>query len=409
MTRILHTADWHLGARLMENERSEEHRLFLEWLLEVMRCEKPDVLLVAGDVFDTSNPPQSALSDYYDFLADVRVFTPTRVIITGGNHDSPLTLNAPAGVLGRMDVHVHGCPPEKIDHCISVFADAVICAVPFLRERDVRVASPGQSSEQIAAEIRSGISRYYRSIFKHAQKIAQGRAIVTSGHLTAVGATTSDSEREIHIGSLGAVDATCFAGFDYVALGHLHKPQQVGSHPHVRYAGSPVPLSFDDAENEKSVVLLDLQKGRAPIQRLIPIPRFRTLARVQCTAETLLETFQSVKAAAQPDHGLTPWVELTLACEDGSFDPERRIREAAESAGVAVLKCLLSRVTDAWLSIPDGAAETPLSQMAPALVFAERLHAASIDPLSTEGAALSHTFAELLSRMSAAEQAEPAR
>ena len=404
MTRILHTADWHLGARLVENDRIEEHRLFLRWLLETVEKERPDVLLVAGDVFDTSNPPQSAVQLYFEFLAELQRFAPVRVIVTGGNHDSPLTLNAPAGVLRRLDVHVHGCPPETLDNCFSEYTDAVVCAVPYLRERDVRIASAGQSSEAVAAEIRQGIAAYYKRVLERGREIAGHRALVTSGHLTVLGSVTSDSEREIHIGNLGAVDAACFDGFDYVALGHLHRPQQVGASPFVRYSGSPLPLSFDDSGTEKSVVLAEFKNGSAPAVTLLPIPRFRLLARVSSTAEALRSTFASLRETAGRVSQLMPWLELTLTAADGVVGLEREIRDAAEATGVVVLKALLAsrpHSADAPASI---AAERSLAQMPEQEVFTERLRAAGIDPSAEEGVQLTTTFVELLSRMNAAER-----
>lgn len=405
MTRILHTADWHLGARLVENDRTEEHRLFLHWLLHVVRREKPDVLLVAGDVFDTTNPPQSAVELYFGFLAAAQATPGTRIVVTGGNHDSPLALNAPAGVLQRLDVHVHGCPPEKLDHCITEYPDVVLCAVPYLRERDVRIARAGQSSDAIAAEIREGIAAYYRRVLEHGRERAAGRAVIASGHLTVLGSVTSDSEREIHIGNLGAVDAGCFAGFDYVALGHLHKPQEVGTQGRIRYSGSPFPLSFDDAANEKSVVLVDVQPGQPPRQTLLPIPRFRTLARVRATLETLDAALASVPREAAPGSpALAPWVELTLLAEPGAVDPARHLREAADKAGVAILKCSLTCPAVTQAQSADTPTERSLAEMPAAEVFAERLRAEGIDPAGENGRALTLTFVELLSRMNTAER-----
>ncbi len=401
MTRVLHTADWHLGARLVEHERTEEHRRFLDWLLACVRREKPDVLLIAGDVFDTSNPPASAIQLYFDFLSQMREAAHTRVIVTGGNHDSPQTLNAPSGLLRRLDVHVHGCPPEHLDNCLSDYDDVVVCAVPFLRERDVRTATPGQSSEQIAAEIRAGITRYYRTVLERARERAAGRAILTSGHLTVVGATTSDSEREIHIGNLGAVGVDCFDGFDYVALGHLHKPQAVGNRSTVRYSGSPVPLSFDDGANAKSVVLIDFVRGEPPRVRTVPLPVFRPLVRVACAPEGL---DAALGAVASHPGTLPAWVEVTLEAALPAFELERKVRETADAHGVCVLKCALTRVgEDHTLDLGAGP-EKSLADMAPAAVFLERLRSAGIDPQSDEGGLLAHTFLELLSRHSAAER-----
>ncbi|MES2570326.1 MAG: exonuclease subunit SbcD, partial [Verrucomicrobiota bacterium] len=160
MARILHTADWHLGARLVNHERGEEHARFLEWMLDQMRRLKPDLLIIAGDIFDSANPTQVALTQYYRFLAGVAHGTESQVLVVGGNHDSALTLNAPRDLLRSLRIRVVGCAPELVTDAVFELGNTVVCAGPYLRERDVRRGAPGQTFEEVAAQIRDGIAGY---------------------------------------------------------------------------------------------------------------------------------------------------------------------------------------------------------------------------------------------------------
>jgi exonuclease SbcD len=254
--RILHTADWHLGARLVERDRLPEHAAFLDWLIDTLRAEKIDALLVSGDVFDAANPPQDAVALYFDFLKRLADLKTVQAVITGGNHDSASHLNAPRELLKRFDVHVFGHAGEN--NAVDL-GGAVVAAVPFLRERDLRQAAAGETITAVHEQVRTAIRAHYAEQLAACRDLAQGRPVIAMGHLTVLGATTSDSERDIHIGNLGAVGADLFEGFDYTALGHLHRPQKVASIETIRYSGSPIPLSFSEATDAKSVVLIETQ------------------------------------------------------------------------------------------------------------------------------------------------------
>lgn len=153
MTRIVHTADWHLGARLVERERHEEQAAFLDWLLTQLIELRPELLIVAGDIFDSATPPQEALTLYYRFLGRLAATVKCRTLILGGNHDSPATLHAPRDILRAIEVRVIARPPADPAEGLLEFDDVVVCAVPYLRERDVRISSPGESADQVAAAI----------------------------------------------------------------------------------------------------------------------------------------------------------------------------------------------------------------------------------------------------------------
>jgi exonuclease SbcD len=395
MALILHTADWHLGARLIEHDRSEEHARFLAWLLEQVTELQPKLLIIAGDVFDSANPPQQALAQYYAFLAGV-ARTPTDVLVLGGNHDSALTLNAPQELLRSLRIRVVGSAPEDHQEALVDLGDVVVCAVPYLRERDVRRASAGQTSDEVAAQMREGITQHYRQIFDHACQMAQGRPVVATGHLTAVGVKSSESERAIQIGNLGAVSVDCFSGFAYIALGHLHRAQSVGGSDHIRYSGSPIALGFDETDVTKHVLLVSTRKSDRIEIRPIPVPCARRMLRVNCRLDDLAARLGEIV----PVQGeLTPWLEITV--EDGAAHPDLdlRVRNALGTCPAVILKLLTPRLPDAQDGADAAFAGRTLAEIKPEEVFAERLRREGIDLASDDAKGLTATFAELLTRM----------
>ena len=393
--KILHTADWHLGARLVDHDRSEEHQGFLDWLLVLIQERGVELLIVAGDIFDSANPPQSSLAQYYRFLSALVSTTKCEVLIIGGNHDSAATLNAPREILRSLRVNVHGCAPENVDEAIHQYPEAVVCAVPFLRERDVRTATAGQTHDEVVAAIREGIKAHYHSVLVAAQAVAAGRPIMGTGHLTAIGVTSASSERQIHVGNLGAVGADCFDGFDYTALGHIHRPQLVAGRENVRYSGSPIFLSFDEAANAKQVLLLDVNPGTPVVVESVPLPIWRSLQQVKCPVDGLMPCLMQAKGFA-PANSFMPWLELTITDPVAPVDLDPMVRASAQAVGVEVLKIIRPAATAATQNILTG---RHLHETSPEEVFAEKLRRSGIESDSEEHRELTGTFHELLSRM----------
>jgi exonuclease SbcD len=328
--RVLHTADWHLGKTLGDLDRAVEHRRFLDWLLALIIREKVDVLLVAGDIFDTANPPQSAERLYFEFLANIYRKTKCAVVITGGNHDSPAHLEAPSRVLKPLNVHVTGALPADITDLLVLLPSEkdpqlIIAAIPFLRDRDLRTGTFGQSTDEIREELRDGIEKIYRDAADACSGFSA--ALIAAGHLTVAGARVSESERDVHVGGLGKVEHKIFPEeFDYIALGHLHRPQAVGTEA-IRYSGSPIPLSFSESEDIKEVRLLDFEGGKLIKNQGLEIPVIRRLAQLK-TDRTNLE---ADLAAFDPKPGELPtWLEISVQTTDASenlFELARKICE----------------------------------------------------------------------------------
>ena len=275
---ILHTSDWHLGRRLYGQMRYDEFQAFLDWLTETIEAQKVDVLIVAGDIFDTMTPSNRAQSLYYQFLGTVSSLYCEHVVIVSGNHDSPTFLDAPANVLKFLNVHVIGTACENIEDEVLVLKDkhnqpqCLIAAVPYLRDRDVRSSQAGESGQDKDANVLTGINQHYDKVAeiakaKQSQLIEQYNyyvPIIATGHLfTAGGRTTEDDGvRDLYVGSLGKVSVDMFDEcFDYVALGHLHVPQKVGNCEHIRYSGSPIAMGFGEARQQKQVLLIQFAES----------------------------------------------------------------------------------------------------------------------------------------------------
>lgn len=270
---VLHTSDWHLGRRLYGRLRYDEFAAFLNWLQETISTQHVDVLIVAGDIFDTMTPSNKAQALYYEFLGKVSKSCCQHVIIVAGNHDSPTFLDAPSNVLKFLNVHVIGTACEDLRDEVLVLDDVngtphcIIAAVPYLRDRDVRSSQAGESGQTKDANVIAGIRGHYDKVadIAKAQQAELIEAhqrhipIIATGHLFAAGGQTTDDDgvRELYVGSLGKVSADMFdTGFDYVALGHLHVPQRVGGRDNIRYSGSPIAMGFGEARQQKQVLLV---------------------------------------------------------------------------------------------------------------------------------------------------------
>ena len=285
--RILHTSDWHLGKRLKDHDRSEEFRKFLAWLEGVIDDMKPGILIVSGDVFDTRNPPFDAQEMYYKFLGNVAGKSCRNVIITAGNHDSAQFIDAPAGIMGRCNVHVIGRPCEgeiitlKDEHDKP---EAIVCSVPFLHSSDVRTVKDDDDSPDIDREIRAGIMSHYAEIFGKAREIRGDMdiPIIATGHLFLEAGRTQAGEGEhaLYVGTAIKVGTDIFPeDIAYTALGHLHSPQRVGR-DNIRYSGSPVAMSFGEWGTAKTVSVVDFDGRNFAGVREIEIPVWQKMARV---------------------------------------------------------------------------------------------------------------------------------
>ena len=314
--KILHTSDWHIGKKLYSKDMEQDHEHFFKWMIEYIIRENIDVLLVSGDIFDVAYPSNNALQLYYKVLK-MLVSSPCRnVVIIGGNHDAVSTINAPKQILQFLDIHVIGGVSDNLsDELIEIKDERgqtslLICAVPFLRDKDIRSSVSGESYDERMQSIRNGIAAHFNEIGLLSKPYKeQGIPVVAMAHLLASGAEFSDSERDIYIGNLGSVGADVFSNwFDYVALGHIHRPQKVAGLDHVRYSGSPIALSFSENKDIKTVIQIDLNSGSLSTIESVEVPQFRRLQKIEGNFESVQSTLSESDI---PDNNLV-WVDLLI-------------------------------------------------------------------------------------------------
>lgn len=320
--KILHTSDWHLGRSLYGRKRYDEFDAFLNWLLAAIEQEKIDALLIAGDIFDTSTPSNRAQEQYYQFLWRVSQSHCKQVVVIAGNHDSPSFLNAPKALLEALQVYVVGAitdnPADEVIvlHSAEGRPQAIICAVPYLRDKDIRTVAAGESTDDKNQKLIAGVKQHYAEVSAIAQEqrlalVAAGYEsipIIAMGHLFTAGGSTlaDDGVRELYVGSLAYVGAEAFpAELDYVALGHLHVPQRVAGTEHIRYCGSPLPMGFGEATQTKQVNLVQFDCHNQPCVQTLAVPCFQPLVRIEGDIEQIQQRLQQLKAEQS-----NAWLEI---------------------------------------------------------------------------------------------------
>ena len=306
--KVLHTSDWHIGHRLYEKPREKEYLAFFNWLRDYIRDNEIEILIVAGDIFDTSMPSNSSLRLYYNFLISLNNTKCKRVIITAGNHDSPSTIEAPKEILNALNISVVGS--VNSDNIFPIEdSNITIVAIPFLRDRDIREAISKEDFNDISSRYKKALIDYYSRVAKRCEELRDDNSFfIATGHLFATNTNISDSENSIYVGGLGDISADDFPDtFDYIALGHLHKAQKVGGKEHIRYSGSPIPLSFNEAKRDSKVILLDINGRKLDIKEVV-VPRFRELISIRCKIDEVEEKLKSIDSLLP----LKSWVDITI-------------------------------------------------------------------------------------------------
>ncbi|WP_177733853.1 exonuclease SbcCD subunit D C-terminal domain-containing protein [Flavobacterium inviolabile] len=339
--RILHTADWHIGQLFHEYDRTDEHQQFLNWLIQTLQQEQIDVLLVSGDVFDLSNPAAVSVKMFYTFLNQATKACPElQIIITAGNHDSASRLESPKPLLESSNIHIIGLVEKNPDgtinyekliipiHDTSGKTTAWCLAIPFLRMGDYP-AIPGSANPYT-----DGVTALYEQAYAHAlEKKQDDQIIIAMGHLHTHHAeiTELDKTERLIMGGVECVPATAFPeGIQYVALGHIHKAQKIGGKEHIRYSGSPLPMSFSELNYRHQVVVFESGKTQIDNLHILEIPLFVPLQRVPATHQPLQEVLTLLKRL--PDTSRSgepaPYLEVRVLL-DG---PEPALRHKVETA-----------------------------------------------------------------------------
>ncbi|MFS2138925.1 exonuclease SbcCD subunit D C-terminal domain-containing protein [Duganella sp. Dugasp56] len=339
--RLLHTSDWHLGQSLHNFERHYEHQRFLDWLLDTLVAEQADALLIAGDIFDNANPSSASQKQLYRFLQQARERVPhLNLIVIAGNHDSPSRLEAPGPLLEAHGTRVVGTVQRDADGDIDLeqlvlpltgrsgAVEAWCLAVPFLRPGDVPRIEDTAADPYVA-----GIALLYRQALELALARRQdGQAILAMGHCHMVdGQMSNDSERRIVIGGTEMLPAGIFdPAIVYAALGHLHLAQSVGKQQHIRYCGSPIPLSFAEVGYQHQVLRIDIDGAAVREIVPLPVPRAVELLRIPAKPALLPQVLEELAALAvdEAPPERQPFLEVRVLLDA----PEPGLRSRIEAA-----------------------------------------------------------------------------
>ena len=347
--RLFHTSDWHLGQNLHGQERDFEHACFLSWLLTQLATEQPDVLLIAGDIFDTVNPPVKAQERLYDFIVSAHEQQPKlTIVMIAGNHDSGSRIELPAPLMRRLRTYALGrvlwLDDGQLDaeRLLIPLPDASgeiaawCLALPFLRPAEVTGAHLGD-------DYLRGIGQVHEWLIEAANaKRKPGQALIAISHAHMAGGSVSeDSERSLIIGNAEALPASLFGpSISYVALGHLHKPQRVNSEERIRYCGSPIPLSFSEIGYQHQILDVRLDGEALVSVETRLIPRAVNLQRVG--PAPLLEILAQL--AELPDIDLLadtqrqPWLEVRVKLDEPQPDLRQQIETALLGKAVRLVR-----------------------------------------------------------------------
>ncbi|KTS71536.1 exonuclease subunit SbcD [Pantoea stewartii] len=340
--RIIHTADWHLGQFFYNKSRAAEHQAFLDWLLARIEEHQVDALIVAGDLFDTGTPPSYAREMFNRFVVALQP-SGCQLVVLAGNHDSVATLNESRELLACLNTRVITTPQDGDDVLVLTTRrgepGALLCAIPYLRPRDIMRSQAGQSGRDKQRSLLEAITAHYQRSFAAAQALNLALPIVATGHLTALGVSKSDSVRDIYIGTLDAFPASAFPPADYIALGHIHREQRVADSDHIRYSGSPIPLSFDELGSEKSVFLLDFSPSGLTVTPLT-IPLFQPM---QVLKGSLAQITRQLSQFSAPDGTKPVWLDIEVTTQEYLSDLQRQVEALTASLPVDVLLLRRSR------------------------------------------------------------------
>jgi len=384
--RLLHTSDWHLGQTLHNFERTYEHGRFLDWLLDTIVAEGADALLIAGDVFDNSNPSAASQRQLYRFLREARARAPgLDIVIIAGNHDSPGRLEAPGPLLEAHGTRVVGHVVRGVDGAIELErflvpltgrdgqVQAWCVAIPFLRPGDVPRLPKLEGADVFDAYLQ-GIALLYRQAYELARsKATHGEAILAMGHCHMVGGDSSpDSERRIVIGGTEALPASMFdPSIAYAALGHLHLAQRVGKQEHLRYSGSPLPLSFAEVNYQHQVLRIDLDGGRAAAITPLPVPRAVDLLRVPASPAPLKQAIAELVGLDLPERPLheQPYLEVRVLLDGPEPGLRAQVEAALEGKPVRLAKIEPTRRVQTAPGIEPALSLDQLAQLQPDDIF----------------------------------------
>ncbi len=349
---LLHTADWHIGQYFFGYDRKDEHIIFFDWLKKTIKEQQADVLLVAGDIFDSPNPSAESQKIYYRFLREITTDNPNlQIVITAGNHDSAARLEAPNPLLEEMNIHVKGVIRKNLDGEIDYqnlfvplvregITEAWCMAVPYLRQGDY------PNAESYA----KGVKEMYDKLYDELQKIKEANLpIIVMGHLHAAGSEVSEGDRSERtvIGGLECISPDTFSKKDivYTALGHLHKAQQVENSENMYYSGSPLPMSFAEKNYQQGINLIEVKNNK--LERIDRIDFKPPVELISLPKEPKVLNMVLAEIADLPDGEITsdsPYLELKVLITEPEPSMRNQIEEALKGKSVRLTSAVPYRV-----------------------------------------------------------------
>lgn len=346
--KIVHTADWHIGKILHNQDLNVDIHLFFDWLITYIKDENIDILLVSGDIFDLANPSNRDIKAYYKMLYRLSL-TDTKIIITGGNHDSVSHLDAPSNLLDVLNIVVIGGGREDQKDMIVPCKDkdgnivCVVLAVPFLRDKDLRPTMKASEMTNKSQLISDAIKKYYDDLVTMTiTKYGRDMPIIAMGHLYMQGSITSDSEREIHVGNLEGLHIDIIhPDIDYMALGHIHKPQTIGERAHIRYCGSPIFLDFSERDYDKRIIIIEIEDRKINTIKPVTIPKSRELKKITGT----LSDVEMALSAYKNEYALTSFLEVEVIEEKKDFMKLQLLDDIVSNSLNDNFKILKHRIT----------------------------------------------------------------
>jgi exonuclease SbcD len=383
--KILHTADWHLGQLFHEYDRTFEHQKFLDWLLETINTEEIEVLLVSGDVFDVSNPAAASIKMFYTFLKNATQENPNlQVIITAGNHDSASRLEAPKPLLESSKIHIVGTVEKNSDGTINY--DKLIIplrnksgeittwclAIPFLRMGDYPNISNALNPYS------EGVTALYKDAFEFANENKTiNQSIIAMGHLHTHHAEISDMDKteRLIMGGVECISATAFnSEIKYVALGHIHKAQKIGGKEHIRYCGSPLPMSFSERNYKHQVVVFELENEITNLKTL-EIPVTIPLLRIPLKAEPLQDVLLKLHQLDDKNNfEIAPYLEIQVLLEEPEPALRHKIDEVLKFKNVKLAR-IQPHYPNKNQSSSESISQELLHELQPASVFVKSYQA----------------------------------
>lgn len=375
--RILHTSDWHLGQQFYGKSRLAEQQQFVDWLFTTAQAEQIDAIIVAGDIFDTATPPSAAKSLYHDVLAKAQQQCPCYFI--AGNHDGVASLDELAPLLPLLDSQLQSRKPKLEDSVLTLTGQdqepVLLCFLPYIKPRELMTSGEQSGALQQQNRLQQALIDCYQQSYAFAQQRQQqlfdecgfAPAIIATGHFTLLGGQLSESTRDIYIGSLDALPAALLPPFDYLAMGHLHRPQQI-KNTAFYYSGSPYPLSFDELGQTKMVNVIDVQNGKVTVSQ-IAVPSFQSLQSLKGSTAQVTEQLQQLITHYPTDGNTSIWLEVILTDPLLAQDCQQKLFELCQQSNVEILR--VQREVPSWQPIAEQWQQ--LQEMAPEDVFRARL------------------------------------